>query len=442
MSLSSIVNLSITRDTKAISQAGFGKLLILGCHTVFPERAREYSDPSAMLDDGFTTSHPIYKKALIHFSQEPHPPTFVVGRRANLPTWKVKLTPKNVVEGFKYEFNVMSPTGTTTAISTTNGASTSVAAICAQLQTPLNAISGLTAVDNGTDVEVTADTAGAVWLLTGIIGHRHLGIEVTHTAPNIAADLAAVREDSDDWYGWCLDTNSEAEILAAAAANEAIRRIFFAVTPDNGVPDSSDTGCIASQLVAAAYDRTVLTYYGKASDGMLDAGWPGRCFPTGPGRITWAYKAVKGVAVDNLTDGEIINIHNKNCATHTEQAGVNVMQQGKVASGEWIDVIRLVDLIYARIQETLFGALVNNDKIPYTQAGINQVYAGIDSVLSAETASEANPLGGLSSYTISVPAIAGVPSADKIARALKNVTFQAYLSGAIHTMVINGRVSV
>jgi hypothetical protein len=41
-----------------------------------------------------------------------------------------------------------------------------------------------------------------------------------------------------------------------------------------------------------------------------------------------------------------------------------------------------------------------------------------------------------------VPAVADVPSADKIARILRNVKFQFVLQGAINKVLINGTVLV
>jgi len=45
-------------------------------------------------------------------------------------------------------------------------------------------------------------------------------------------------------------------------------------------------------------------------------------------------------------------------------------------------------------------------------------------------------------YTVSVPLAADVSSANKIARNLPDVTWEATLAGAIHHVTITGRVTV
>ncbi|GAG97040.1 unnamed protein product, partial [marine sediment metagenome] len=49
MSLQDIVNITITRETRAVSRAGFGISMILGIHKRFNERIKYYSTSNAML---------------------------------------------------------------------------------------------------------------------------------------------------------------------------------------------------------------------------------------------------------------------------------------------------------------------------------------------------------------------------------------------------------
>ena len=49
---------------------------------------------------------------------------------------------------------------------------------------------------------------------------------------------------------------------------------------------------------------------------------------------------------------------------------VSITQNGKVAAGEWIDVIRFRDWLQEEITVNVFNALVNSDKVPYTDDGI------------------------------------------------------------------------
>jgi hypothetical protein len=55
MPLSDIVNVQITRDTQAVSEAGFGLLMILGTHKRFNDRIRFYSNIQAVSNDFIPT---------------------------------------------------------------------------------------------------------------------------------------------------------------------------------------------------------------------------------------------------------------------------------------------------------------------------------------------------------------------------------------------------
>ena len=66
---SKIVTLNITRQTKSVSRAGFGTLMIMGMHKIYNDRVRAYTETSAMLTDGFDSTDPEYLAATAFFSQ-------------------------------------------------------------------------------------------------------------------------------------------------------------------------------------------------------------------------------------------------------------------------------------------------------------------------------------------------------------------------------------
>ena len=132
-------------------------------------------------------------------------------------------------------------------------------------------------------------------------------------------------------------------------------------------------------------------------------------------------------------------MQNKNCNYYSEVGGVNITQEGKVASGEWIDIIIGTDWIEARLRENVFSALVNNRKSPYDDTGITLIEGLVKGVLNQ--AADAGILQK-DSIVVSVPRYADIPQADKLARKLPNVKFSALYQGAIHRTTINGTISV
>lgn len=86
MSLKDIVNVTISRETTAITQLGFGTALILVETDAFSERVRSYSDMDGVAED-FAESDVAYLMANAAFSQDIAPDRIKIGRRETIETW-------------------------------------------------------------------------------------------------------------------------------------------------------------------------------------------------------------------------------------------------------------------------------------------------------------------------------------------------------------------
>ncbi len=95
MALEDIVQVTITKQTATVSRAGFGTPLIMSSEAValLSETAKIYASTAAMITDGFPSDGAAVTAAGKMFSQNPKVAQVVVGKRANLPTMKVDLTP-------------------------------------------------------------------------------------------------------------------------------------------------------------------------------------------------------------------------------------------------------------------------------------------------------------------------------------------------------------
>ena len=121
-------------------------------------------------------------------------------------------------------------------------------------------------------------------------------------------------------------------------------------------------------------------------------------------------------------------------------AGVSIVMNGQVSGNEWIDTIRGIDWLEARMKERLFSALINAPKIPYTDNGVAIIEAGVRAQLA-----EGIRVGFLAADPapeVTVPKVADIDPAQKAARILPDVSFSATLAGAIHEIEIDGVVSV
>ena len=265
-------------------------------------------------------------------------------------------------------------------------------------------------------------------------------------ADAISVNLDDIRNIDDDWYCLLLDSETQAHIQDAAAYIEALKKIHLAMSTDDAIFSAASTTDVAYVLKAAGYDRTaVIAKKGPVTD-FPHAAWAGMMLPRTPGEATWAYKSLSGVAVDVLTPGEkAVALRNaqgtgKNANIYTRVGGVSITQDGNMASGEYIDVMRGVDFISARIQERVYFQLVNLPKIPYTNAGVNIILNEIDAVM--KTAINQGILRADPAPTVSAPDVQDIDPIDRGNRLLPDVKFQGQLAGAIHRTEIQGVVTL
>lgn len=429
--LDSIVSVSIQAGTVTPARRGFGVPAFLTHHARFAERFRVYSSVAGMLSDGFTVNDPAYLMAAAAFSQSPRPPRVVIGR---LPTpatpHTVEIDTAGIVSGQTITGLVISPDGTTTAISVPFD--TSAAVTATNLATALDAIAGLAAAAVGTVVTADADANGPQFFYEGF---------TNCTVADVTGDwgydteLAALALEAD-FYAVAINVCSPANVADVAAWVAANKRIAI-FAPQ--YTDPADYTSTANALRTGDNDRAASLVRKTSRRQFSDAAWLGDCLPRDPGSQTWAYKSLTGSTTDAWTETQRNTLDTDNSNYYVEIAAVPVTYPGKTHGGEFLDVTRGLDWLEARIQEAVFGALVNSPKIPYTDAGAQTVVAQIRGVLlEAEARGVLEP----GSSAVAVPAVADIPAADRAARRLSGVEFTGRLAGAVHTVTIVGTVSV
>lgn len=436
-SLDSIVSITITATTTTPSRAGFGTPLIAAFFptTVFAERVRSYSSITGMTDDGFLATDPVVRAATAIFSQDPRPPTIKIGRRASAPVQSIRLTPSITTEGFVVTVTVVTHDGVSTVISRTNGGAETPTTIATALQPLLDAIVGVTAVDNTGSVQVNPTTADELNDCRALAG---LDVLDETPDPGLAADITAINAEDADWYALALDSNSKAEVAIAAATVEALTKIFIGTSADEEVLDDT-AGNIAETLEVAAYARSGLLW-NRAVLSYAGAAWLGKLLPTDPGSATWSLKTLAGITVDSLTDTQIANLESNNANYYTSVASVNIVRNGQMADGDFIDVQRTIDALEARIQEDIYAVLVNLPKLPYTDPSVTTVKGTIRGAIRVFQGQGA--LDPDVEPTVTAPLVADVAAADKANRLLPNVEFTARLAGAIHKVNIQGTLTL
>ena len=436
-----IVSVQIALNTAGISKEGFSTLLIVGESTNALARVSSYTSSVQMTDDGYSETDPLYLMAADFFSQIPHPNVLKVGRRQ---VDEVAVTVENVLaEGGTYTLSVTSADATNTYTYTVASGDGS-AEILGGLATAMATDPTVTAVYADATLTLTNRATGTAFMVKV---DKNLTKTNGASSETIAETMAACVAYDPDFYGIAMTSRADADILAMANWAEANNKLFGTCVSGSDVLDGSDNTDIASQLMLNNFYRTFSFYHEDTAD-FPEVAVMSRCFTAVPGSETWANKRLAGVKVDPLTETQFIVLRNKNVNTFEKFRNLSLTQTGKVAAGEWIDVIRFRDWLAEEIKVNVLNVLVNNEKVPYTDAGIaiiegairqslrqGQVNGGIAPV---EYDEEGNKNLG---YTVTVPLAANISANQKASRILTDVKFTARLAGAIHVVEITGSLT-
>ena len=438
MPLSDVVSVTITATTQTVSRKGFGTTLLMAHHTAHVDRIRTYKNlPDVLVDHAATTV--IGRAAAVIFGQNPRPETLKIGRRALPMTQVFNLIPVTLTEDFIHKIEFTEPDGTKQTASYTNLGAETVATIIDGLKIAIDALSmAVTTVDNITDLDITADNAGELFDIEDISAAQPGNIKIKNTTadPGIATDLAAVVLVDPDFYWVGLDSNSEAEGLAAAAFLNALSVMFGTDSIDNEIDDVSVTDDFFSDMETSAFPRA-FGIRAKNALSFAGAAASGRMAPFTPGEFNLFLKTLSGVKVMDLNSTQIANIESKTGNHYTVLGGLNALRPSKTFSGQFIDIQPLIDFLTARIQEEVFSAIQAANKFAYDDKHVDLVKGIIKGVLNDRVDR------GLRDGTIQVtaPLVADVSVANRAARILPDVDFQAEISGAIHKVIVTGTLS-
>jgi hypothetical protein len=442
MGLSDVLNISVALASRVVTRQGFGIPLILGYHTNFVESLRYYTTLAGMVTDGFATTDPEYRAAAKILAQNPRPVGFYVGRRDNTFTQTLDFTPTVTTTGYVYKLTVSNGVVSESATYTVQAADT-VADITLAMTNAINAFTTITATatDNSTKFTVAADTAGMVFdfFVEGVQGDIALTTDNVTTATGLDTDIATVGAASTAWYCLLLTSHGGAEIELAATAVAALttRRLLIVATQDSDVKASGSSDVATALLTNNGSARTAIMYHHRPEGEWPAAAWAGRLLPEIAGGVTWAWKTLTGVSdSDLLTDTEQTNLRGKRCNFYVD-FGLDVTMEGFVSDTTvlFIDITRGMDWLQANLQADLIEALASVGKIPYTDPGIQtlrgvimrRMELGVDNGFLVEGTVE-----------VDVPEEADVSAADKAARRLTGVTFQAQVAGAVHGLTAAG----
>jgi hypothetical protein len=262
------------------------------------------------------------------------------------------------------------------------------------------------------------------------------------------AALTKIKEQNNDWYAISVSTRQMVNQQDCAQWIQANEKLGGLCSGDSTISDE-ETGDIAAWAKLNNLDRVFVFFHPdakladeavdnpSATDPIPEAAYFGKMLTKKPGSATWKFKELQSVPTYELSQGQVANVENKNATWCMATADVPMTSNGQVASGEYIDVIHGLDRLKARIQNLVFTALANVDKVPFTDAGVQMVVSPLRAALEGGKTN-----GILASYEISFPAVAELSVTDKGKRFLPDVKFTGVLAGAIHGTKIDGVVTL
>ena len=450
ISLSDVVQTSIQASSATPTVPGFGKTLFFANKVPanFPASPQTYTNLSGLIAAGFLTTDDTYLALQAAFSANPAPPAVMVQKRTNKTTQVVTLTCLSAVQGAVYSINIVTPLGVSSTITYTVGASATTSTVATAIAALIAAVSGFAGTTASAAVITIASPAAGT--LNGFNNWtNNFYFADASTDPGIAADIALALSYDNTWYGIEIDSHSKAEILAAAAAAEANKKLFATSSSDSNVPDNTVTTDVASAVQTAAYHYTAILYSGTNTKAFSGIEWQSGRFagsPT-PGNDTWMYNTLPGISADSISETQFATLGNKFATGYVTIQGVNVTASGGIAntnsggrsgSGEFLDVRRFQDWLLAQIQIGLYTALLGPGKVPYTDKGITVLANALSAALQ-----RGEQAGGLvsGSSVVSQPTAAAAGVSDRSNRILRNLNWSAQNAGAVHLVISSGTVT-
>lgn len=451
--MSQFVDVQITAGTVSPDRQAFGVPLLLAADAgaVIGNSASslgsyvEASDMQEVAALGFPSGGSVYSMAEAVFRQSPRPPKVLIGAlRASAITHVTNITiyaaPPAV--GTVYEFDITGPDGTVETVTYTSIAADTATDVANGLRTSAAGLShALTLSGTASPLIFTADNTDEVFGYEVKDGPT-LGVILTDSTvdassyTNALDDILATSEGA--FYGVVIDVHAEDTLDQAAAWAASNGKVFGGDIIDPGL------SLITSDATAkaASNDRAYFVkrggHPGEGSFDFPEASWMGDMFSRDAGTATWAFKTLEGVPALTLGTGFKTLVEASGSNWYGLDRGIGVTAPGKTAGGEWIDVTRGLDWLVDTMEAAVFAIKVNNPKIPFTDAGIALVKSEVEGTLR-----QAEARGFIDSgWVVTVPKAAGVSTADRGARTLTGVKFQARLAGAIHETEIRGTVTV
>ena len=244
--------------------------------------------------------------------------------------------------------------------------------------------------------------------------------------------LANTVDSNNEWFG-LVTTDYSIDTIERVSAWIDTQEKIYAVTTDELAE------LMYSQIVNS--DNTIIAYHDDVNNGNYVAeSLLIHLLVRTIGSTTGKFRQLQNITESNVTVTELNELHNNNVLAYVEKMGVLQTSEGKVSSGEYIDVVLGTYFIKFRMEEELARLAINTPKIPYSNQGIALLSSVAEKILKLATTQTIilEDEDGNGVYEISTIRREDTPIADVANRIYNGISWSAVLAGAIHEGIITG----
>lgn len=246
---------------------------------------------------------------------------------------------------------------------------------------------------------------------------------VGKTGDAVTTFKTVLEENSDFFFVTC--TDNSIETIKGISQLCQVENKVYAVTV-NKIED-------AKALEKEVFDNTFVMYHTDAESYAAEALAVIMSYKIG-GK-TAKFKTIQGVKECEISRTDLAELEKNNIFTYVEKLGVLQTSEGKMLSGEYIDVVLGEYWIRFRLEEALQRLAIVEDKIPYTNKGIGMIVGETEKILSRAVDQGIVEEG---QYKVDYRLRQDVPSNEVALRKYDYVVWTAMLQGAIHSGQISG----
>ncbi len=297
------------------------------------------------------------------------------------------------------------------------------------------------------------------------VGYVDIADPLTATEANIKDELDAIYEADYDWYWVTIPAKFRDQPWLDGLVEwvQAKNKIAILDSNDVAMEDPDDIASIAGRN-KGQFDRTAVFYHTDDTQypGLSLAALCGTFnFDQANSAYTAKFKKLRGVPPVNLGSAPVQAVTGFTPAlgqaletgamanTFVDIGGQFFVTEGStLVPNVFIDEIHATDWIIARTEEETLAVLLNNNRIPYTDTGMQTLLSGPKTVMSMAIragliADDIDPETGdyLPSITYTVPPVLSVPASQRKARIAPEIQIEFRYAGAIHYTTINYRMT-